>query len=248
MMNSHDPVSELCNRFEDAKMENSELLQFLALIFLKFRNYDVDAAQERLENYLKWRVTLFGNLRNQTIENNEQLENQIQTCFVQVLPHYMESGVGCLYLRLDRHNPSQFDADDTIRCWHFVLMSALRKNPELAIHGFLIFNDMGNVGLRNLDMSIPDRISSAISKCMPIRVANMFIFHPPYILSFGISILKLLLSQKLGQRLHVVHDIESFINEFHIPIEVLPLSLDGTCVEYNADSHLAHLRQCNALT
>jgi hypothetical protein len=229
-------IQDMCEEVPWALLENEQLVKRMALLCLKFRNYEKLSAIKRFVNYLSWRQTLFGNLRNQIM--SEKLKSQIETCFMQVLPNRLPSGEAVIYLQLDRHDPLLYSTDDTIRCWHFLLMCALHDDVSLAAKGFVVMSNLSRVGISNLDMKLVEAIASSISKCMPIRLVNAFVWHPPFLLSFIIPVMKAILSSKLGQRLHVIYSLNSFVNDYNMPIEVVPGSLDGPAPEYDAISHV----------
>jgi hypothetical protein len=224
-------ITQLCESHSIAYQENPELIKFLASIFLKFRKNDFDSANQRLENYVIWRRQIFGDLSDQSIESNEHLRNQIQSLFLMVLPNALPSGEAILYLELRRHDTSIYSAEDTVKTWHYLIMRALRKDPELATRGFYITGNMTSISYYNLDIKIPHAVSHAVSNCMPVRVVNFFVINPPYIAQIVLPVIRMLLSSKLSQRLNVVTDYAHFQEVYEMPSSCLPESIGGTISE-----------------
>lgn len=221
-------ILKLCSRFPRQNQASPALLFSLAKIFLYFRGFDFDSAHSRLETYIQWREELFGEFAEQEkLEHHHKTVEQVKTGFLRVLPEKLPDGQAIAYLELKRHDTSLYSATDTIRAWHHVLMSTLMSEPELAQHGFVLISNMNEVGLFNIDTAIPKAIASALSNCMPLRVANAFAINPPWVVRFVVPMLKLLLSQKLGQRLNMISDHSQLQSEFNLPATHLPTTLGG---------------------
>lgn len=238
--NEKNLIEILCSNYSEATKENESLMKFLSLIFLKFRNYDLNSASERLGNYLNWRRQTFNNLNEQTIENNLHLKKQIKSLFLTILPEYLPTGEAIVYLELKRHNTEVFTAEDTIKTWHYHIMCALKKDPDLARRGFYMTGNMTSISYSNLDIRVPHAIAHALSDCMPVRVCQFFVINPPYIAQLIIPVVRMLLSTKLSQRLNIITDISSLHNDFHVPLTCLPEILGGTITP---DMHIEVIEQ-----
>lgn len=180
-----------------------------------------------LGNYIDWRIRLFGDLRDQSLETDEKLRRQLGTGFIRVLPSRLPNGSAILYLELRRHNASIFSAEDTLKAWHYVILATLKNDLNVAASGFTVLGLMSDVGYSNLDVRIPEGIIGAISNCMPVRLRNMLICHPPYVARVVIPIIKMLLSSKLSQRLFVVSDEATIQTDHDICAAYLPHTLGG---------------------
>lgn len=221
---------ELYQIYSDAYNENPSLLEFLSLIFLKYSKNNLQNASQRLGKYLEWRRNVFGNLNDQTLENNSLLQQQLQSSFLMILP-FSINNKRILYVELKKHNTSLYSTNDTLKTWHYVIMSELKKNPLLAYHGFYVTGNLTNISYSNLDINIPHAIIHAVSGCMPIRINQFFIINPPYIAQFFLPIIKMLLSTKLSQRLNIIHDYSHLTEHYDIPPTYLPEAIGGTISE-----------------
>jgi hypothetical protein len=220
-------VKTLLSAFPEAVAENERMVRFMAQCCLRNRSYDILSAQKRLEKYLGWRKEIFGNWADQTASGNEQLCTQILTGMVSVCPAKTPSGAGILFVRMRLHDPVTFDAHATVRCWHYIVMSAITQDPTLARTGFVVINNFEGATLSNLDISVPRAISSALSKCLPVRIESLSAVNPPWVLRMVIPIVKSVLSAKLGERLQVVFEHAELPELLSIPKEILPVELDG---------------------
>jgi hypothetical protein len=59
-----------------------------------------------------------------------------------------------IYLELRRHNALEYSAQDTLKAWHYVIMSTLKSDPDVAVNGFTVIGVVGNTG--NL---LPDQVN-----------------------------------------------------------------------------------------
>lgn len=232
-------AQELIDAFPTAVEENARMVRFMALCCLRNRGYDMASARKRLGKYLEWRKETFGNLLDQTVEDNETLRSQIHSGMVYICPDRTPEGAAIMFVRMRRHDPSTYDSLATVRCWHYMVLTALMQDPGLASNGFLIVNNFEGATTANLDISVPRAISSALNKCMPIRVVSINAVNPPWILRMVIPVVKSLLSAKLAERLNVVLDHAELPGLLSIPQEILPTELDGE-VDVDADDGYLH--------
>lgn len=191
------------------------------------RNRDFPSAAERLQNYLDWRKKLFGDLSSQCVHANLKLKSQVETMFMRVLPERMPSGEAVIYLELRRHQPENYSAEDTVRTWHYLIISAIRRYPDLARTGFVFVGNMTGAAFANMDLGVPEAIASALNNCMPVRMAKFFIINPPFLLQMVIPVIKMMLSTKLGERVNVVTDISTLYSEHDLDPAYFPDAIGG---------------------
>lgn len=232
-------VTSLSNKFPAALDKNKTMVEFMSRAFLVFRGMDMASASVRLDNYLRWREKTFGNLDDQSAELDPKLKAQIETNLMHILPLRLPGGEVGIHVQLKHHNTSLYNSIDTVKCWHYHVMCCLKKDISAAEKGFVAFGNLTDVGLSNLDIKVPEAIISAINKCMPVRLSHFFILKPPIVARFLLSIVKMLLSSKLGQRINVLMDEAEFQHSHSIPKSVLPLSLGG---ELSVEEDVAYVR------
>lgn len=228
--------SLVAEHFSDLHSTNAEIVDRISLIFLRFRNHDIASTVERLKSYFAWRLEMYGGLRNMSLDESPKIQSQLQSGFVRVSAGG-EDGRAYIFLQLRKHDPSKYDAQDTLRCVHYVLMRTLHRHPEVAREGFSVIGDMTSITMSNLDLAVPEAIASAMQSTFPTRMRSFVIVRPPFIVRFIIPVVKLILSSKLGNRLNVVTDTSELVEKYHVPVELLPESLGGTvpddCVSFS---------------
>ena len=233
-------VNALCFKFPDEFEENQRLVRFIAETCLKFRNGNSTRAEERMRSYLQWRKSIFGNLRDQSCNNDVKLRTQVSSLFVQISPKRLPEGEALVYLTMLRHSPSLFSADDTVRYVHFMIMNAIKQDPTLAEKGFVLVNNMTGVGIFNLDIAVPQALASAMSQCLPIRVRTMVIFSPPLVIRFVVPAIKAIVSSKMGDRIHVMDQPSDLLGHLNLTEDYLPVAVKGA-VELEDKAALADL-------
>ena len=221
-------VNDLCFKFPDEFEENQRLVRFIAATCLNFRNGDVESAKERMGNYLMWRKKLFGNLKDQSCSTNEKLKAQVSSFFIQVSPKRLPGGEALVYLTMMKHDPSSFSADETVCCVHFMIMNAIKQDPTLAQKGFVLVNNMAGVGLFNLDIAVPKALASAMNKSLPMRVCNMVVVSPPFVVRYMIPVVKAIVSSKMGNRIHVMDQPSDLQGHLNLSADYLPVAVGGT--------------------
>jgi hypothetical protein len=161
------------------------------------------------------------------MESNTALKAQVQTMFIRVLPDRLPTGEAVIYLEMRRHQPSVYSTEQTVQTWHYLIMSTIMKYPELARIGFVLTANMDGAAYGNLDLGVPEAISSAISNSMPVRMVIFFIIKPPFMLQMVIPVIKLILSSKLGQRVHVITDTLTLYEEHGLDPMFFPEEVGG---------------------
>jgi hypothetical protein len=234
-------IEEILSNFPEEMKENSRMVRAMAEICLIFRREEVDQASKALGNYLEWRKELFGSLDDHCLVRDEKLRAQLQCNFLHMSPMRLNNGEGLVYISMKDHDPSIYTTNDTIKCMHYFLITAMMQDPTLAESGFVIVNNMADVELHHLDMHFPGAIASAVGHAIPIRVATVVIVDPPILLRFIVPIVKSVLPAKLCDRLHVVTDLEILSDLISANSQVcLPVELGGT-VEFSTNEDMKRL-------
>jgi len=227
-------IEEISANFPDELQENSRLVKFMAACSLRNRYYDMESSLKRLGKYLQWRKQTFGDYKDQTIEDNKLLSEQVRAGLVYVSPTHMPSGAALVFIRMRHHDPKEFDHHATLRYWHYMIMTSLIKDPTLAVRGFVFVNNSEGASMANTDIQVPRVISSALTKCMPIRVNSVNLVNPPWVFRLIIPVFKALFPAKLAERINVTLDVNELPTMLSVPQEVLPTELGG---QVEVDSH-----------
>lgn len=237
-------VEEICQHFKSERIENEELILFMALQILKFENYNILLSIERLRKYIKWRKKLFGNLNNHSLDDDLILKRQIETCFVQFHSQRCENGEMFMYIELAKHDPNQFNAFQTVKCCHYMILSALKADPDLCHIGCIVLINVSNVRLVNVDLKVPSLIASVID-CMPLKLINGIVFNPPHAVKYLIPIVMMIVPTILKPKIHIIYDISELTN-LNINIShLLPIKFGGNWTQYTSTSHLQYYQLLN---
>lgn len=220
-------IEELCSQFPNEFEENPKLVRFMAACSLRNRHYEVASSLKRLGKYLGWRKEIFGHCKDQSIENDDQLRNQIRAGLLYLCPTRLSNGAALIFIRMRHHNPSDFNSHATMQYWHYMIMTSLIKDPLLAVRGFVFVNNFEGATLANTDIKVPTSISSALNKCMPVRVNSINFVNPPWVIRLVIPVVKTILSAKLASRLNVILDASELPEVLSIAQEALPTELGG---------------------
>lgn len=222
-------INKLLLEFPHECNENKELVEFMSLVMLRYRNYEYDQVKRRLNNYLKWRKELFGNLEYFNINNEKDaiINKVLLTNVLQVYKGINESDPALIFGQMQYHNPSIISALDIIKTWHYLILSNIKYNMNLCENGFIVINNLTNAGFNNIDHHIPPLIGNAVSNCMPIRLKYAIFFNPPFIVHYFLSIIKLFFSSKLQDRMRMLYDNNLLQTELHINPNLIPNNLGG---------------------
>lgn len=237
-------VSVVCKEFEKELDENRSLIEFMALAVLKFEGFDVELAVKRLRSYLDWRRKLFGNLAEHSLEGDVLLRKQIQSCFVQFNSSKCPGGEVLISIQLSRHNPNRFNAEQTVKCCHYMILSALKADTTLCCTGCVVVLNVSDIGLENVDLQVPTLIASVIN-CMPLRLVKGIIYDPPFPIRMVMPIVMAIVPDNLREKIHVVTSAEELSEANSGIAPLLPVSLGGSWNGYTPYSHLEHYRSMN---
>lgn len=219
-------VERLLVLVPDAVAENPRLVRFMAQTCLRYRHHDEEKASVRFKSYIEWRRKTFGDLADHSFEH-DKLRSQILSNFFQISPVRLDNGAGLICITMKHHQPSVYSTEDTVRCVHYLIMNEIANDPLLAQKGFVFMNNMADIGLGHLDLNVPPAIIGAISHALPVRVCNMAVINPPFVVRAVIPIVKAILSSKMGQRLHVIPNGKDTSKQLLIPAEHLPEAAGG---------------------
>lgn len=217
----------------------------MALVMLKYRNFDMETAKERLSNYLVWRRELFGDLSDHSLESDEMIGEMLNTCFLQTLMPPTGNGPVILYGQGKRHNSSKYTPMHVVKVWHYMIMCALKRDIEIAKHGFIVISNLSDVGYGNMDRGIGKLLRPATKNVMPMRIVYAVLFNPSFIVHSGVSLMVLFLSSKMQGRIKSFSDQSLFQSDLKIDSSRLPVQLGGTCEIKTPETHLKFYQDLN---
>ena len=110
-------------------------------------------------------------------------------------------GRAIIWVRLRLHNPRECSAEDMARLVVTVMCKAL-EDVETQRRGIVMFSDGSEVGLRNMDPRVPKYLMGSVLPRLPVRVARIVMYNPPFIVGRVIfPIVRALMSRKVAARI-----------------------------------------------
>jgi len=213
---------------QDNKAKDEKDIKWLCLATLRYRNYDIKTATNRVLELLEWRRKW--DIVNQKLDKTTK--DFLQTGVVRLLPKPDKQGRAIMILNL-RFHTKKFTAADVIRSIHWLVIQALKRDPSIQKNGIVAVNDMKGVTHNHLDLNIPKELLPAMSKKFPVRMGGIYLVHPTALLRVLIPLYQRF-SPKLAKRLHIYGDNLGKLQR-NFDKDVLPEDLEGTLkYDFNA--------------
>eukprot|EP01023_Acetabularia_acetabulum_P017862 TRINITY_DN18990_c0_g1_i2.p3 TRINITY_DN18990_c0_g1~~TRINITY_DN18990_c0_g1_i2.p3 ORF type:complete len:172 (+),score=29.73 TRINITY_DN18990_c0_g1_i2:78-593(+) len=143
-----------------------------------------------------------------------------------------KQGRSLVFVRLRYHNPEEFSAFDMLQTVTFALLIAL-KEPEVQIKGIAIVQDLGGIGLGNMDPRITSRLYGGLSGKLPCRLGSIMILKPPIFFRVIFNVISPFMKSKFKKRIQFLGNDMAALQEFIEPEQLLK-EYGGT---YEYDHH-----------
>jgi len=95
----------------------------------------------------------------------------------------------------------------------------LYESQDYFRNGIMMVADLSNMSWDNVDMSLQQKMSSALLDNFPMRTCKIMIINPPWILNAFLGGLRLVIKKKVMDRVYVVEKPEDLLD--HIDAESL---------------------------
>ena len=194
------------------------------LMCLRGRKYEVERAAELLPNFLA-----LCDENGVDDAPTDQLRADALSGKMVLTGAVDAKGRPLLTVRMRNHRPKESKAPDMARLLTTVIVHALRKSVDAQRFGIVLLNDMSGVSVKNVDPSVPKLFFSSVFPRLPIRLARMCIFDPPFLVGrVVLPTVLFFMSKKLRARLTAVHgrDFKALHEVF--PAALLTADLGGT--------------------
>ncbi|KAL3880965.1 hypothetical protein ACJMK2_033166 [Sinanodonta woodiana] len=167
----------------------------------------VDEAVDRLHESLKWRME-YG--INDLTEDNFDL--QVWEKGAVFFHNHDKDGHKILFLKVKEHRKDPQTQPIIKRFFAFHLETFYRHNPEEQL---VIFFDMTDTGLANLDMELIKFVITSFKIYYPVILDKMLIYEMPWVFNAAWTIIKTWLSAEAVKRIKFVKkaDIQEYINK-----------------------------------
>lgn len=194
------------------------------LMCLRGRKYEVERAAELLPNFLAL-CAEYG--VDET--PNDQLKADAASGKMVLTGAVDARGRPLFTLRLRNHRPKQSSAHDMARLLSTLLVRTLRKSVDAQRFGIVLLNDMTGVGIKNVDPAIPKLLFSSVFPRLPVRLARLCAFDPPFFIGrIVLPAVIFFMSKKLRARLTVINGRDFKALHEVYPPALLTADLGGT--------------------
>eukprot|EP00944_MAST-04C_sp_MAST-4C-sp1_P002224 g2224.t1 len=214
-----------------------ELVDFICVSSLVFRNGDLRTASERVQNYLNWRYKYLCTYEKITLANEPDILELYSRNMFTVIEDVDAEGRCAIYIRMKFMDPTTISPLAVLKTFHYSVMSRILKDhPVCQKKGIYLIGDMGDAGFSNLDQRIPKAIMGAISKNFPVRLQGIYMVRPIWLINFLFPIIRLFLSEKLQKRIKVIGNDPKLLKDHGILMSKLPEVLGGTNTAFDFHS------------
>lgn len=197
-------------------------VKWLAEVFLRFREYAVVDAVDRLGRFLQWRAKYGCN--KQTAMTPEAKAMCLDGMRV-ILPGTDKEGRAILVLNAKYGKPGQ-DIKMLMQVVHWCCISILRRSPEIQKKGIVMIMNQEGASYKTMDPAVMKEMGPAMRKCFPIRMAQAFIVNPSTWADVLVYAFKAMNSDKVAGRVTIVRDLTEL--QKTIDKAQLPPNLGGT--------------------
>ena len=236
-------LDDLYQKYPNEMVENPRLMKFAAECFLHNQKEDKFMTNKRLRAYLVWRRESFGDLDDHTMDSNILMAKQIACGYMSILPQRLPDGTAVVFMRQRFHQPLVFNTKQTLQYFHFMLMTAIIKDPTLASCGVVIINNYASSEPANSDTNTTMAVLNALKNFLPVRLVNMIGVN----LSMGIRLLAPIVTTFISG-CTIASSPAEVPNIMSCPISFLPVELGGEVEVPEAEAVLKQLIDENNVT
>jgi len=202
-------------------VKNDPDVAWLSVVFLRFRNYAVVDAVNRLGRFLEFRAKYgLQTQKGLTAVTREMLLDGTRV----VLPGNDKDGRGLMIMTM--RNNRAYEPKLVMQVIHWLIITMLKKGgAEVQKKGITAVCDMEGASFKNFDVGLMKEFRPAMAKCFPLRMTNCFIINPNSLADVVLPLFRAF-NEKMGSRIHVVRDLA----EIHQQVDKaqLPPTLGGT--------------------
>lgn len=224
---------------DDLLKMNYELVELVVTSLLRCTNCDVAKSLFRAQEYFDFYVDVFGDMSyKQTLKNDDELRETIETGCIQVIENVDREGRAMLWALQSRlnHGDNKKSPLRVLKMANYVILRTLRNYPMCQQNGLIICSDMGALKFENFVLSSSRTNLICISKFMPVKIHRMGVLRPLLFIRFMMPACRsFVFPGRMAQRVHILtQDPRDLLREpFLLRKEILPPSLGGNNVSHN---------------
>ena len=133
-----------------------------------------------------------------------------------------KNGEGIIYVKMGNMVSSEHE-NFTESCVGWTVWNGMHgglwDSMDYFRNGIMMVADLSNMGWNNVDMSVQQRIGSALLDNFPMRTCKILIINPPWILNAFLSGMSLFIKKKVMERIYVLEKPEDL--QTHVEKESL---------------------------
>ena len=214
-----------------------DLVHFICVASLVFRNGDMKTASERVQNYLNWRYKYLGTYEKITLANEPDILDLYGNNMFTIIENVDAEGRCAIYMRLKFMDPTKISPLAVLKTFHYSVISRILKDhPVCQKKGIYMISDMGDAGFSNMDQRVPKAIMGAISKNFPVRLKGIYVVRPIWLMNFLFPIVRLFLPEKLQKRIKIIGNDPKLLKDHGLLMSKLPEVLGGTNTSFDFHS------------
>jgi len=207
-------------------VKNDPEVPWLALVFLRFRQYAVVDAVARLGRFLEFRAKYGLQTQKGLTATTKEMLLDGTRC---VLPGTDKEGRALMLMTM-RHNRA-YDPKLVMQVIHWLIITVLKKGgPEVQKKGLTAVMDMEGASFKNFDTGLMKEMRPAMAKCFPMRMSLCFIVNPNPLADVILPLFRTF-NEKMGNRISIVKDVTEIHQ--HVDKANLPPSLGGTLTNWS---------------
>lgn len=190
------------------------------LQYLRARKFNVKKAFQLMQNYHQVKKSysdIYDTFDSEIL--NKARASKAAYC----LPYRDEDGCVVLVMKLNRWDPGEFSLAEALTYLTVVLLYCI-EDPATEVCGTRVLVDVQGASLRQMRAITPrflHLLSRALRNCLPIRFKGIHIYNESQIFQYIWSLLKLLLTEKIKNRVHFHGDNQKQLQKY-IPKAILP--------------------------
>eukprot|EP00808_Paulinella_micropora_P031354 g40018.t1 len=223
-------VASVGRQIKTFKTSDDPQFEQAARVVLRYRNYDIKSATERLVRYSEWRR------KHKVYEmnfKNTPFAKYYSSQVAMVLPRPDREGRMMVWYRVKFDDPKAYKVNDIVKMVHYMDFHEIcRRGGEAQLNGICLIIDQRGSSFKNMDMR-GQAAWKEVFKAWPFRFGKFLVVQPNAVFSAVLPVFKRILGNKLFSRMYLVHKIEDLAK--HIDPAHLPPELGGTeKVDYEA--------------
>eukprot|EP00808_Paulinella_micropora_P027617 g839.t1 len=232
-------VATVKRQLKEKEGEDPEF-DMAALVTLRYRNFDIKSAAERLAVYMQWRKK---EKVSSWTPSTPMFKTILDCGMSNVLPGTDRQGRIVIWIRKCFDDPKKTPVIDVVRSSHHLMMHEMRRRGAMTqFKGVTLLMDFSGSSYKNFDMK-NSKEWQKVNKTWPMRYGKFLMVRPNSMVPLVFPVFKKMVPPKLAKRMFIVQNLKDL--EKHVDPKELPPELGGT-LKYDRDAWLKSLTETPA--